>query len=318
MKKKIFILLFVILPMFGFAQKDYKLVEQSAKDKPVWLTDGNTIGAFLIQANKVATLEEAQNAVMASLLNNIASSVSVIVMGETMEKTDWTTVELEGKTKDEYIQTIEKNTTLKIAKMPALQGVSLSKAETYWERYINKKTKETCYDYYILYPFSNFELQELMNAYNAQEKAVNDKIENYRNSIEKIDDIDVMLENIESMKSLMKEIGEDDVKYNRLNDVIKLYEKAIKDIYIDVLENYNENNKGTLVIELKYDEKVMKTKSLPQLRGSCARDFSRRHNENKIILTFNTFDCYEQDNNYVEVRFTFGKTKIIKKININL
>ena len=68
--------------------------------------------------------------------------------------------------------------------MPALQGISLSKAEIYWERYIHKKTKESFYDYYILYPFSEFELQELIDAYNAQEKAINDKIDNYRNILE--------------------------------------------------------------------------------------------------------------------------------------
>ncbi len=316
MKKRILFILFVLITQFGYAQ-NYKLVEQNPKSKPKWLTEGAGKGQLMIQANKVPTLEEAQNAVMSSLLANIASSISVIVIGETLDKTDLTSVELDGKTKEEYIQKIEKNTTLKIAKMPALQGVSLSKADIYWERYIDKKTKETCYDYYILYPFSDYELQELMSAYNAQEKAVSDKIENYKNSLSDIDDIDVMLENIEQMKSMMEEMGDADVKYSKLDEVKKLYEKAIKDIYVEVVENYNENDKGTLVIELKYDEKTMKTKSLPQLRSSCARDFNKKHNGNRIILTFNTFDCYEQDDNYVEVRFTFGKRKLIKKININ-
>ena len=69
---------------------------------------------------------------------------------------------------------------------------------------------------------------------------------------------------------------------------------------------------------LKHDEKIMKTKSLPQMKGACARDFSRKHDGSKILITFNTFDCYEQDDNYVEVRFTFGKRKLMKKILINL
>lgn len=315
MKKSIIILLLTVLPLIGFAQKDYKLVEQSPKNKPSWLTNGNTFGAFLIQANKVATLEEAQNNVMASLMSQVASSIAVQVVGEIEKNIDWTVVELEGKTQEQYLEQVKNNTTLKIAKLPALQGFSITKAEVYWEKYQNKKTKEYSYDYYMLYPFSSYELEELIAEYNAQEKAVNDKIDNFRNVLDEIENVDVMLENINEMKSMMREYGEEDIaKYNKLKNNIRLYEKTIGDIYIDVLENDN----GKLVIQLRHDEKVMKTKSLPQLRSACARDFSKKHDGNKIVMTFNTFDCYEQDDNYVEVRFIFGKVKLIKKISINL
>lgn len=318
MRKNIIILILSFLPFLSMSQKEYKLVEQSPKDKPAWITEGTHRGVFMVQANKMATLDEAQSAVMISLLNNIASSISVVVMGETVDRIDWEVVELNGKTKEEYIQNITTNTTLKISKMPALQGISLSKAEIYWERYIHKKTKESFYDYYILYPFSEFELQELIDAYNAQEKAINDKIDNYRNILDEIDNIDVLLENISQMRSMKEEYKDDYVKYNKLETIISLYEKNIADIYIDVIENSNDDNIGTIVIQLVHDEKVMNTKSLPQLKGDCARDFTKKHSGDKIVLTFNTFDCYEQDDNYVEVRFNFGKKRLVKKINIKL
>lgn len=318
MRKNIIILILSFLPFLSMSQKEYKLVEQSPKDKPAWITEGTHRGVFMVQANKMATLDEAQSAVMLSLLNNIASSISVVVMGETVDKINWEVVELDGKTKEEYIQNITTNTTLKISKMPALQGISLSKAEIYWERYIHKKTKESFYDYYILYPFSEFELQDLIDAYNAQEKAINDKIDNYRNILDEIDNIDVLLENISQMRSMKEEYKDDYVKYNKLETIISLYEKNIADIYIDVIENSNDDNVGTIVIQLVHDEKVMNTKSLPQLKGDCARDFTKKHSGDKIVLTFNTFDCYEQDDNYVEVRFNFGKKRLVKKINIKL
>jgi hypothetical protein len=62
----------------------------------------------------------------------------------------------------------------------------------------------------------------------------------------------------------------------------------------------------------------MKTKSLPTTKGICARDFNKKHECDKIIVSFNTYDCYEQDDNYVELRFSFGKAKLNSKININL
>ena len=318
MRKNIIILILSFLPFLSMSQKEYKLVEQSPKDKPAWITEGTHRGVFMVQANKMATLDEAQSAVMLSLLNNIASSISVVVMGETVDKINWEVVELNGKTKEEYIQNITTNTTLKISRMPALQGISLSKAEIYWERYIHKKTKESFYDYYILYPFSEFELQDLIDAYNAQEKAINDKIDNYRNILDEIDNIDVLLENISQMRAMKEEYKDDYVKYNKLETIISLYEKNIADIYINVIENSNDDNVGTIVIQLVHDEKVMNTKSLPQLKGDCARDFTKKHSGDKIVLTFNTFDCYEQDDNYVEVRFNFGKKRLVKKINIKL
>ena len=162
------------MPLFALSQKDYKLVEQNPKSKPGWLTNGNKMGAFMIQANKVATLEEAQNNVMASLLSQVASSIAVQVVGEIEKNIDWTVVELEDKTQEQYLEQVKNNTTLKIVKMPALQGFSITKAEVYWEKYQHKKTKEYCYDYYMLYPFSSYELEELIAAYNAQEKAIND------------------------------------------------------------------------------------------------------------------------------------------------
>lgn len=315
MKKSIIILLLAVLPLIGFAQKDYKLVEQSPKNKPSWLTNGNTFGAFLIQANKVATLEEAQNNVMASLMSQVASSIAVQVVGEIEKNIDWTVVELEGKTQEQYLEQVKDNTTLKIAKLPALQGFSITKAEIYWEKYQNKKTKEYSYDYYMLYPFSSYELEELIAEYNAQEKAINDKIDNFRNILDEIDNVDVMLENINEMKSMIKEYGEEDAsKYNKLKNNISLYENLIANIYIDVLENAN----GKLVIQLKHDEKILKTKSLPQLKGNCARDFTKKHNGTLIEIGFNTFDCYEQDDNYVEIKFNFGKKRVVNKVLINL
>lgn len=310
MKRFVLIVLLSFVHLAGFAQK-YKLVEKSAKERPSWTKSSNP---YLFMAIKVATLEDAKNMVKSDLLSQIASSVaSTISTDVTVRRNE----QVSGKDSD-YNEDIDVVIKTKVAKMPALQGITLTKANIYWERYINKKTKETCYDYYMLYPFSSFELQELIEAYNEQERAIDEKIDGYRDALEDIDNIDLMLENVAQMESMKKEFADDIARCNKLKDIIKLYEQTFKNIYVEVVENYNVNDKGVLLIQLKHDEKVMKTKSLPQLRSACARDFNKKHNGNQMELNFNTFDCYEQDDNYVEVRFTFGKTKLIKKINIKL
>ena len=141
--------LLFLLPMNLCAQTKFKLEEQSSKSRPDWLTDNNYKGAFMVQANGMASIEDAQNAVMTSLLNQIASSVAVEVTGETVSDVNWLT----DNDKDVFSQNIQSSTITRIAKMPALQGISITKAQVYWEYYVNKKTNESYYDYYILYPF---------------------------------------------------------------------------------------------------------------------------------------------------------------------
>ena len=309
------ILLFLLLPLFTLAQKDYKLIEQSSKEKPSWLTGASTQGYYMIQANKVATIDLAQKTVLNSLMEQISYSIAVTVVSEMESAIDWTTVDLNGKTQEQYIEQLKSSTKIKVAGIPALQGISLIKADTYYERYINKKTKEECYDYYILYPFSTFDLQELIDAFNAQEKVLNEKIESYRIKLDDIDNVNVLLESINEMKTMMTEIGEDDfIKYNKLKNYVSLYEKVKKEIYIDVVEN----TKGVMIVQLKHGEKVMKTTCLPQFRCSCVKDIQSKHVGNQIKITFDTFDCYEQDDNYSTIIFNIGGRKISKKLIINL
>ena len=162
MRKIFTVLILSFIPLLAFSQKDFKLVEQSQKEKPEWLTLYNHKEALMIQANRAASLEDAKNSVMTSLLNNIASSVAVQITSKTDVNVDWS---VSGEN-DVYNEDIKTTTTTEIADMPALQGISLSKAETYWEKYHNKKTDETYYDYYILYPFTYQDLENLIEEYN--------------------------------------------------------------------------------------------------------------------------------------------------------
>ena len=168
MRKLLTFLLLSFMPLLALSQKDFKLVEQSQKEKPSWLTYSNHKDALMIQANRAASLEDAQKNVMTSLLNNIASSIAVQVTGKTDMNVDWS---VQGGN-DVYTEEIKKTTTTEIADMPALQGISLSKAEKYWEKYHNKKTGETYYDYYILYPFSSYDLEKLIEEYNKAKELV--------------------------------------------------------------------------------------------------------------------------------------------------
>ncbi len=160
--KKSLLLLMLLLPLLSFAQNDFKLAEQNPKEKPNWVTESNVRDVLMVQANRMPTLKEAENAAMTSLRENIASSIAVKVTG----KTDTTKEEEIKDGKSVYSENIQSTTSVEIAEMPAIQGISLSKAQIYWERYYNKKTKESYYDYYILYPLTSQDLAKMIDDYN--------------------------------------------------------------------------------------------------------------------------------------------------------
>lgn len=108
--KKSLLVLLLLFPLLAFSHRDLKLVDQSQSQRPSWLTSGNNRDAFMVQVNRMASLQDAQDAAMASLLENIASLVAVNVSGETVQDVDWT---IAGKN-DAYNEKIQKKTVTEI------------------------------------------------------------------------------------------------------------------------------------------------------------------------------------------------------------
>lgn len=108
--KKSLLVLLLLFPLLAFSQRDFKLVDQSQSQRPSWLTSGNNRDAFMVQVNRMASLQDVQDAAMASLLENIASLVAVNVSSETVQDVDWT---IAGKN-DAYNEKIQKKTVTEI------------------------------------------------------------------------------------------------------------------------------------------------------------------------------------------------------------
>ena len=245
MRKIFTVLILSFIPLLAFSQKDFKLVEQSQKEKPEWLTSYNHKEALMIQANRAASLEDAKNSVMTSLLNNIASSVAVQITSKTDVNVDWS---VSGEN-DVYNEDIKTTTTMEIADMPALQGISLSKAETYWEKYHNKKTDETYYDYYILYPFTYQDLENLIEEYNKAKT-----LDKYPDEWKVFTSHDYIYDIQSEKKDANKSEAE---LVNNLLDVARA--NIAKQIQVKVKDNSSINGKTTFATDI--DVTLLLTKS---------------------------------------------------------
>ena len=304
MRKILIIAMALMLPLCTMAQKKgFKLVEKSG-DKPEWVGKGSVKGFIIVQSDK-QTLDEAKADAMQKVRADIASSVATNVM-RTVNSYTQKTVE-NGDANINQSLSIE--STSKIAKMPAIQGVSITKAETYHEFFKNKKTGETYYNLYVKYPFSQFDLVELVTAYEKHEKEIDDKIAGYDAGLSNIESVEQIDNAITSLEALSKEVGVDDPRYFTIEGISNKYVAVYSNIIIDIVDN----SKGKLTVRLVYNGKTITTSQKPRTSSNCAQQFVVKQDDDNIVITYNPEYCYDQDDNYVEIRYRFGSIYVKEK-----
>ena len=304
MKKILIIALALMLPLCTIAQKKgFKLIEKSG-NKPEWVGKGSVKGFIIVQSDK-PTLEEVKADAMQKVRTEIASSVATNVMRTVNSYTQKT---VEGD-KASTSATMSIESTSKIAKMPAIQGVSLSKADVYHELYRNKKTGEQYYNMYVKYPFSQFDLVELVTAYEKHEKEVDKKIKSFETELDNIETVEQVDDAITALGALCKEIGTDDSRYFTVEGLVNRYNAVYDNIIIEIVSN----DPGKLMIRLVYNGQTITTSQKPRTKSNCASQFNVKPLGDKMVINYNSDYCYEQDDNFVEVSFRFGSKYVKEK-----
>ena len=297
MRKVLVIAMALMLPLCACAQKKgFKLVEKSGP-KPEWVGQGSVKGFIIVQSDK-PTLEEAKADAMQKVRTEIASSVATNVM-RTVNSYTQKTVE-DGEMSTNATMSIE--STSKIAKMPAIQGVSITKADTYQELFKNKKTGEVYYNLYVKYPFSQFDLVELVTAYEKHEQEIDDRIAGFEAGLENIETVEQVDDALVGLKALANEVGTDDHRYFTINGIEKRYNGVYDNIIIDVVSKSAEK----VTVRLVYNGKTVTTSQKPRVASNCATQFNIKSEGDNTAIYFTSEYCYDQDDNYVEVRFKLG------------
>lgn len=308
--RKIFVIaLALILPMCACAQKKgFKLAEKSG-DKPEWVNKGSVKNYIIVQSEK-PTLQEAKADVMEKVRAEIAASVATNVQRTV---NTYSSKDIEGDvTTTNKRMSIESKS--KIAKMPAIQGVSITKADTYHEFFKNKKTGETYYNLYAKYPFSEFDLMDLVAAYEKHEKEIDDQIKNYEEGLNNIENVEHIDSSITALGALSKELGEEDSRIEKINGIVNRYIKIYDNISVEIVEN----TPGKAVVKLVYDGKTVTTSQKPRVSSNCADQFDTKNKGDKIVVNYKSEYCYAQDDNYIEIRFKFGSKYVKKQVFFKL
>ena len=309
MRKLLIIAMAMMLPLCTVAQKKgFKLVESNPKEKPKWVTENERIDYIYVKGQESATLADAKGAAMKIIVDDISQSVAVKVEGEIVDNT---VIKIDGD-RSEFTEEYINRTKTKLAKMPAIQGVTIQKADVYYERYYNKKNGEEYYVVYLRYPFTEFERRDLINAYNAHEKAINDQIAQYKDELETVSSIEDIRKNISSLTGLAKEVGDDDPRVHQINTIVGLYNDIYKSIIVEVVEN----RPGHMAVRLVYKGHLMTTSQKPNISSDCVTGFDVKYVNGVCHVDFDSEYCYQQDDPTVKITFKAGNYKPGKEVRI--
>lgn len=287
-------------------KKEFKVEESSARNMPEWV---NSVERdFLIATASGGDIEEAKAAVIENVKKQIAQSIATRIVSES----SLTTSAYQSGSDFSKTQNLESSILSRTAKLPFIGEISLSKAaDYYWERRYYRSTGRYEYFYAVKYPFSEFEMKKLVMEYQEHDRGLNEKIADYQAGIDFVTSIEEISETLNSLRAFQDEFDVQDLRFNQVQSIANQYRQLYDQITID----WFQEKKGVAVVSLSLAGRSISTSQRPQIKSNCASQISSSYEGNTLVIKYNDEYCYEDDQNWIEVRFRAGNKYISGKIH---
>lgn len=299
-------LLSVSFAISAQAQKqDYKVVDASAKRMPEWV---NAVERDYLNVTATAgDIEEAKAAVIENVKKQIAQSIATRIVAES----NLSTSAIQTGDSFNKTQSLESSILSRTAKLPFIGEISLSKAsDYYWEKRYYRSSGRYEYFYAVKYPFSEFEMKKLVTEYQEHDKELNDRIAEYQSNIDFIASIEEIGETLNRLRVFLSEFDTQDPRYNLVQGIANRYRQLYDQITVD----WFQEKKGVAVVNLSLAGRNISTSQRPQVKSNCASQISTSYIGNSLVIEYNDEYCYDDDQNWLEVRFRAGNKYITEKI----
>lgn len=297
---KVFFLL-LIYSLFFTSCASLKIVERSAKEKPIWINGLEQ--NFLTGVGVGNNYDEAKMIALQMVKEKIVSAVAQSISFEQNIQVNESRYRNAYKFLEEYTS----KSTSKSGNISYLQGVSLSKAsDYYYEKHRENKIEK--FFYYIKYPFSQEDIEKLIVEWKKQEDLLS----------QRLDSLKFNEKNYSSVESIIEEIEE--LQY--LSDFFVDQRKAVSDISIKSLQNKLNSilvvpfidTAGIYSYQLMLGENEISTNQIPVIKSNCAKilKVDARKSSGNIFYEFD--NCNIEDQNYIEIDYNFEEWKLSHKV----
>ena len=299
MKICLFVVLFLFTNSLGVAQD--KVKETSGK-QPKWVNC--LVKDYIITSGKGVTSQEAQQKALAMVKENIVSAVAENV------KSSSTISKEETNFNNKVFNFLEKfasQVATQSAKVPFLQGISLSQVEEYYWEKLETGDRKTYFNYYIKYPFPDGELSRLVFEYKLRDEDLTKQLNDLLSQLDQIESVEKIEKNIGELQLLADyfmdgrrdQAGLGITRCNSMLNSIELVEQ--------------EGNPGELKYTLRLGTKTISTVKKPITKSECARIMSTINNQAFWMVKYDFSNCYEDPENNILVKYRFGNNDVSKK-----
>ncbi|MFR8359112.1 MAG: hypothetical protein ACLVEJ_27980 [Parabacteroides sp.] len=133
--------------------------------------------------------------------------------------------------------------------------------------------------------------------------------------MEQISSVEEIDRTLNELKAFQAEFDTDDPRRSQTEQLSNNYRKLYK--YITIRQE-NEADKNNIVISLYLKDKLISCMQKPQLLSNCATRLSVSVENELYRISYNSSSCYENDENYIDIRFRLGNQIISKRIYLSL
>lgn len=291
-----------VLILFLFnACSSLKVIEKSNPQKPSWIHGIES--DFLIGEGTGKDYNEAKYDALKMIKEKIVSSVAQNISFEENIKIN----ETRYKKAIEFLEEYTSTTVSRTGNRAYLKGISLSKvSDYYWEKHRIDKVEKIFY--YIKYPFSQDDIDKLIQEWKLQEKEFS----------KRLDTLKLNNEEHSSIESIVSEIEE----LQFLGDFFVDQRKATADLSIKNLKNKLNaiqlvpitDTLGYYQYQLFLGEDSIATQQKPNISSNCAVIEEVKAKDNIGCIKYDYTDCSVEEQNYIEVNYRFEEWELSKSV----
>ena len=298
-----------VLLLAGVAVAADKVVQSSSRRTPKWI-GGMEEGYFIVSAES-GTLNDAQEKAMTQLREQIVSAVATRLHASTTI----TMHEVTDNGNIDFHKELDSRLSVQAADIPYLANISPSHAEAYYWQKIRRPDKSTYYVYHIKYPLSNSRLRLLVEEYEQQQKIINDSLQAFASTnMADYSSIDGMLLRHAQLKQFAATLREDDPRREVCAAIRRNYEQMLsRNLHIGILDSDRQQT----TVALFYGDKQLENTLRPKTKSNCLTAIETKTTRNTGVITYDyTTGCYEEDQNWLDVQYTFLGKKITTRCYI--
>lgn len=296
MKNRLFLICLVALPWILAAQ-DYNVQEKSGK-KPDWTMSMEK--NFIVGIGNGLTVEDAKENAMVNVKAQITSAVAEHIFSSSVSKSSEITA---GKLNELY-QSFSNVITTQTGKRDYLQGISASNvAAFYWEKQVDKKTKATRYQYFVKYPFNQFDLDDLVQDFRMKDQLLTEEME-------KVLALMVTFSSIEELVQCQGQLGKlEQIFIDERKAKCQLGLEKCRALFASCYLADAGSELGKVRFSLKIGDKVLKCARVPVISSPCAKVEDRKLGGDVCEVAYRFDECYDEPGNNVKVTYSFANVR---------